>query len=133
MGKMNRYQIERWLYDFARRNHVRLYRVAIVSTHIHLAIKVRDRKTYNKFIRSLTGTLPKVVMGFQHPRESFWDHRPFTRILEWGKDFTSTCNYIVRNILEAYGVIQYTPRKRSVIRPDQRHARRRRPFTGDDP
>jgi len=35
---------------------------------------------------------------------------PFTRIIEWGKDFRSTCNYVLRNTLEALGLQKYKPR-----------------------
>ena len=43
--------------------------------------------------------------------QKFFNFRPFTRILNWGKDFTASCRYIKRNILEALGFILYKPRK----------------------
>ena len=33
----------------------------------------------------------------------FWDARPFTRIVEWGRDFTHLTKYILKNRLEAFG------------------------------
>jgi hypothetical protein len=42
----------------------------------------------------------------------FWDKRPFTRILEWGKDFNVISSYLLQNILEALGFIPYKPRKK---------------------
>lgn len=43
--------------------------------------------------------------------QRFFNFRPFTRIIHWGKDFTASCGYIKRNILEALGFIAYKPRK----------------------
>ena len=43
--------------------------------------------------------------------ESFWQHRPFSRVVTWGQDFKSCSNYLLRNTLEAFGFIQYKPRK----------------------
>lgn len=106
----NKRKIEKWLKTFAKRNAVRLYEVAIVWNHIHLSARFPNRSSYNCFIRSITGTLPKVVLGFQHPTQTFWDYRPFTRILEWGKDFRGTCQYIINNTLEALSLRKFQPR-----------------------
>ncbi|MFZ3228822.1 MAG: transposase [Pseudobdellovibrio sp.] len=43
--------------------------------------------------------------------QAFWQFRPFTRILYWGKDFKSSCDYLLKNTLEAMGFIKYTKRK----------------------
>jgi REP element-mobilizing transposase RayT len=83
----NKSKIERWLKDFAKRNGLRLYETSFNWNHIHLAVKFPSRAASNKFIRSITGTLPKVVFKFEHPTDTFWDHRPFTRIIEWGEGF----------------------------------------------
>ena len=104
----NKQKIETWLQKFARHNGIRLYQRAIAWNHLHLAVLLPNRAAYNKFIRSLSGTLPKVVFGFRHPTETFWDFRPFSRIVEWGKDFRSTCRYILRNTLEAEGLLPYS-------------------------
>jgi REP element-mobilizing transposase RayT len=42
--------------------------------------------------------------------QQFWDFRPFSRILYWGKDFKFCCGYVKQNFLEAIGFIDYKPR-----------------------
>jgi hypothetical protein len=37
-------------------------------------------------------------------------HPPFSRIIEWGRAYKGALNYILKNQLEAAGVISYTPR-----------------------
>jgi REP element-mobilizing transposase RayT len=106
----NRHRIEKWLKDFARRNQVRIYEIAINWNHLHLLARFVSRAAYNKFIRSLTGTLPKGVLGFRDPTETFWDDRPFTRIVEWGRDYNRVKDYVMQNVLEALGLVSYQKR-----------------------
>ena len=107
-----RRKVEKWLTKFAMKNSLRMYEKAIVSNHLHLLVKFPSREAYNAFIRALSGTLPRSIFRFQSKTESFWDHRPFTRIVEWGRDYFGTKNYVEQNELEALGVIRYKPRKR---------------------
>ena len=106
-----RRKVERWLAKFAGKNALRVYEKAIVSNHLHLLVKFPNREAYNSFIRALAGTLPRSIFRFQSKTESFWDHRPFTRIVEWGRDYLGTKNYVERNELEALGAIPYRRRK----------------------
>ncbi|MEQ1666780.1 MAG: hypothetical protein ABL927_15570 [Bdellovibrionales bacterium] len=41
----------------------------------------------------------------------FWDQRPFTRIVEWGRDFNNSCKYLRQNTLEAIGFLEYKTRR----------------------
>ncbi len=43
--------------------------------------------------------------------EGFWQFRPFSRITNWGKDFKQCTGYLKQNILEAFGFVNYKPRK----------------------
>jgi len=101
LNNRNRRGIERWLKHFAQMNHLRIYETALNWNHLHLIVRFPDRKSYLHFIRSLTGTLPRSVFGFSHPTETFWDFRPFTRIVEWGRDFAQACEYVQQNVMEA--------------------------------
>ncbi len=44
--------------------------------------------------------------------QRFWQFRPFSRALNWGRDYRGCCEYLVRNTLEAFGFIAYRPRGR---------------------
>jgi len=37
--------------------------------------------------------------------KSFLSHRPFSRILEWGKDFHQCVDYVILNLHESFGAV----------------------------
>ncbi len=43
--------------------------------------------------------------------QRFWQFRPFSRVMSWGRDFKYGCEYVVQNTLEALGFIPYKPRR----------------------
>jgi REP element-mobilizing transposase RayT len=124
-----RKEIEHVIRLTAQTYGVRLYRFAIVSNHIHLLIKVSRRELYCRFIRVVTGRIAERVMrslsfsNFRktHPTPSqtepqgigqqFWQFRPFSRIVHWGRDYNGCAAYIEQNVLEALGFVRYKPRK----------------------
>lgn len=57
----------------------------------------------------------EVVYKTPHKGQAFWDFRPFSRILYWGRDYQTACRYLLRNTLEALGFIKYQPRKISAV------------------
>ncbi len=104
----------------AKRFGVKIYRFANGGNHLHIVILPRSRKAFNAFIRSITGLIARFVMKTQRGtpmRESFWEKRPFTRVVEWGNAFKNVCAYLVQNTLEALGFIEYKPRKSRFKQP----------------
>jgi REP element-mobilizing transposase RayT len=98
---------------------VKVYRLAVARDHIHMVIKVGSRTAYAFFVQFVSGLLAlklKIERGAK-----FWSYRPFTRIVEWGRDFKRTCDYVMMNELEAMRWIGYQPR-------GQGSSRRRRPL-----
>ncbi|MBL7714035.1 MAG: transposase [Bdellovibrionales bacterium] len=54
----------------------------------------------------------------EHPKPArFWDARPFTRIIEWGRDYRRVCAYLMQNTLEALGFVPYRPRNKYGEKP----------------
>ena len=99
-----------------RRFGVRLYRLAINFDHIHLILLIPKRQIYRRFISSLTSKISfKVGHGKKGDKAGrrFFVARPFSRILEWGRDYGHVCDYLEKNILEALGFIPYSRRKSS--------------------
>jgi len=43
-------------------------------------------------------------------KEKFWDQRPFTKILEWGRMHRAALKYLTQNTLEALGFVSYQTR-----------------------
>lgn len=89
---------------------VKVYRLAVARDHIHMVIKVGTRASYAFFIQFTSGLLA-LKLKFEKGAK-FWSHRPFTRIVEWGRDFKRTCEYVMMNELESMRWITYQPRGR---------------------
>jgi len=131
----NKKTIER-LIDFNAKDYgIKVYRKAIVGNHFHLVIQTPSRKAYNRFIRVLSSQVASHVMRSQSFKnfqklifnqnagdplgageiqgkgQAFWQFRPWTRVLRWGKDFQNCCRYLMQNTLEALGFTAYKPRK----------------------
>ena len=113
---------------------IRIYRQAIQSNHIHLVLKIPNRYAYKCFIAVISGKIASFVMNFKsfknfikdlsirdtgegfktpHPGQAFWEYRPFSRLLYWGKDYKASLNYLLKNTLEAIGFIKYEPRTKN--------------------
>ncbi len=73
-------------------------------THLHAIIQVPNRTIYNNWIRELTGAIVQYLSkktGLDIKR--FFDHRPFTRVLHWGKDLKNAYDYLILNEMELFG------------------------------
>lgn len=80
---------------------LRIYKVAVVSNHLHLCLKIPSRADYRHFIQAITGTIAKRLGS------KIWLYRPWSRIIEWGRDFENCKAYVHKNWLEAHGLIKY--------------------------
>jgi hypothetical protein len=98
---------------------VRVYRFANSGNHLHLVIKPMSRRAFQTYIRAISGLIARITLGAEKGKAQglkFWDARPFTRIIEWGRDYKSVCDYVLQNTLEAIGFIPYQPRGRKKAR-----------------
>ncbi len=90
----------------AKRHGVKIYRKANVGNHLHLLIRVSNRRHWAGFIRSVSGHIALAVrksLGLKSAA-GFWKYRPFTRLVSgWKKAFLHICDYIELNRLEAEG------------------------------
>lgn len=105
--------------DAIIRTHARLCRIRIyhsvnVGNHLHLVIKLDDRKEFSKFVRVITGLIARHVLKAQrgpaaesssiaaaHKKNQFWVARPFTRLIAWGRDYELVTRYMKKNINDA--------------------------------
>ncbi|MDZ4676911.1 MAG: hypothetical protein SGI74_05315 [Oligoflexia bacterium] len=117
---------------------VKVYRQANGGNHLHLIILPRSRQAFIGFVRAISGLIARAALDTQRGRPlfgkkrsshmfgiskvssggrsegnstGFWDKRPFTRIIEWGREFKTVSNYLLQNTLEALGFIAYQPRQ----------------------
>jgi hypothetical protein len=97
------------------RFNVRLYQYGNGGNHLHLMVMPRSRRGYCGFIRSVTGLIARLTLRTERSRPKnlkFWDARPFSRVVIWGRDFRQLSQYLVQNTLEAFGFIEHHPRGR---------------------
>lgn len=129
--RTNRPAIEEIINSAAKRYGIRIYQYAICGNHIHLMIRSKRRWLYRAFIAVVTGLVAQQVMQrqsfkvfmntkrkefagegvpAQEKGQAFWQHRPFSRIVNWGRDYRNCLRYLTKNTLEALGFIQYKQR-----------------------
>lgn len=102
----------------ARLSNVRVRRYANAGNHIHLLISAVRAKGLARFLRTISGLIARLVLKTERGRPlpksvRFWDQRPFSRIITWGKEYTGVARYLMKNTLEALGFIPYSPRPHS--------------------
>ncbi len=99
-------EIRRW----AAMCGVKIFKVAVEANHIHLAIQVKKRQMWKRFIRGLSGSIARKLMclGYSPSGRSkskgFWRQRPFTRVVRsWRQAFKNLVRYVEMNEWEAAG------------------------------
>jgi hypothetical protein len=107
LHKNNRGKVDAVFMKQAKLNGIKVYGYENVGNHLHANLLVPSRAAYRKFIRAISGLIPRIVMGCERGRasvlEKFWDARPFTLILEWGRQFRALKRYFLKNRLQAIG------------------------------
>ena len=97
-------QVKYYINKYAWKFHIRVYNLSIQKDHIHFLIKIEDRDSYKKMIRSLTGILARKY------GRGIWKLSPFTRVLSWGKEYKTVQRYLEQNEDEIWGVKAYKKR-----------------------
>ncbi len=110
-------RIEKLLAQLAKRHGVHVFKMANVGNHIHIHLRVTKRLKWQGFISGLTGGIARAV-GFIRGEtdRSFWNTRPFSRVVRGPRDFATIQDYVELNQLEANGEVP----PRSMMRQGQR-------------
>ncbi len=112
-------QVAKILNIQAQRHFIKLYAVANAGNHLHLLIQAPSQDHLSYFLRAIGGRIAQLVMeGAQKSAErmdskptSFWDARPFSRIVSWGRDFKNVARYIGMNSTEMMGITRTNVRE----------------------
>jgi REP element-mobilizing transposase RayT len=92
----------------AARFGVRVYHFANNGNHLHILVRPPgDRAALANFLRAISGLIARLVLQAEKgaaKRIKFWDRRPFSRIVSWGRAFNACYRYVSRNVLEAVGL-----------------------------
>ena len=101
-----------------RKFGVRVLEFANVGNHCHLLVRAGNRRTFLRFLRSISGRIAMALTGAckGSPMEQtrFWDYRPFTRIVEGLRGYRVARDYVELNRLEAAGIVPH--RRRAPLR-----------------
>lgn len=115
LRKRNASRIEAIIRSQARLKGLRVYHFVNVGNHLHLVLRVdhrslqTGRRAYRAFIRAVTGLIARHVLGAERGAAQgakFWQARPFTRIVTWGRDYLGLSGYMLKNQLEAIGFVK---------------------------
>jgi REP element-mobilizing transposase RayT len=107
-------KIEALVHRLGKERGVKVYRFANSGNHLHLVVLPRSRQAFKSYIKAVTGIIARLSLGVERGSAKgikFWDAKPYTRIIEWGREYRSVCNYLLQNTLEALGFIPYQSRK----------------------
>lgn len=105
--KQNADLIKRLLKKYSVKWGVKVLSCANVGNHIHLMIHLQYRYSYEKFIRGFTGELSLRLQKWNKNKgqaESFWNYRPYSRVIIGQKARLTMEDYIEVNQLEGLGV-----------------------------
>jgi REP element-mobilizing transposase RayT len=95
---------------------IRIYQFANSGNHFHLLLSGRTRKAIQSFMKALSSRIAQLVTGARKGSAfgRFWDSTFFSRVVNWGRDFTGMRFYVLKNQLEAEGWAEHdrSPRKK---------------------
>jgi REP element-mobilizing transposase RayT len=86
----------------ASKQFVKIYGVANAGNHLHLLVQAPSQDHLSHFLRAISGRIAQLVKQKRHT--DFWDARPFSRLVSWGRDFRSVARYLGANALESLGM-----------------------------
>jgi REP element-mobilizing transposase RayT len=89
----------------AKENGIKIYQFANVGNHLHLLLKTGNRGNFQKFLRVFSGRVAMMITRARkgNPQGRFWDSLAFTRIVQWGRDFSRITRYLFKNQIESFG------------------------------
>lgn len=115
LQKRNADRIDTLFRKHAKLCGIKIYHFVNVGNHLHLVIRIHDRKLFTRFIRAVTGLIARHVLNQERglgrrnteqpvkakerdeDKSRFWVARPFTRLIAWGKDFKIVGQYMIKN------------------------------------
>ena len=104
--------------ELAKRYGVRIYRVVNAGNHLHITLKLSKQLLWRRFISGLTGGIARAIQRKRDPnsKQGFWNSRPFTRVIAWGRDYNIVKDYHTLNQLEAEGAV---PPRSQMLKPER--------------
>ena len=115
--KDNERKIRRIVAKFTHKYKIEVESLAVVGNHVHFHLWLSNRKLYKAFIRAITSAIAMAITGVSRwnkkalepskydevQRKSFWDHRPYTKIIYSFRQFLKLSDYLEINKIEGLG------------------------------
>ena len=108
----NRKLIDTIVQQVSQRFYVTIRRKINVGNHLHLLIHSPNAEFQKNFLRTISALIARKIMGSNKGSpmnvNAFWDGRPFSRLIPWGRAYTTIQKYLSLNSLEAIGFTKVT-------------------------
>jgi REP element-mobilizing transposase RayT len=114
------HRVKSLITKMGQRFGVKIYSTSQNWSHIHLVIRLRDRKSYRSFIRALTGAMVLKLKA----TKGFFDLTPYTKVASWGRQFQNLKNYAFKNELQALGLLENSSKKNSKCKRQHQQAQK---------
>lgn len=104
LSPRNQIAIDRIIEKQARKNDVKIHAEQNVGNHLHVMASFKSKPQFKRFLRAVAGLIARHVLESKKghaAKTKFWDHIPFTRIVQGFRDFTGMLRYILKNTVEA--------------------------------
>ncbi len=102
--------IDRILNEEVARQGGKLHDGANSGNHLHLLVQFRRPESLRAFLRAISGRIARLVLGSKKGtrvlghNQKFWDARPWSRLVSWGRDFANVRRYALVNAHERMGM-----------------------------
>ena len=87
----------------ARKFHVRIGDYANIGNHLHIKIRIKSRRQFQKFLKSVTTLLARKITGARRGRPfgPFWSGLAYTRVLTSALEELNLRGYFEANRIQA--------------------------------
>lgn len=102
----NYFSVLELIESLKQRFSITIEKQSINSNHLHLLLRAKTKDDLSGFLKALSGLIVRKVTGSQKGnslKAKFWDQRPFSRIVSFGRDFRNVVKYIGMNMNESIG------------------------------
>ncbi|OFZ19062.1 MAG: hypothetical protein A2Z20_05090, partial [Bdellovibrionales bacterium RBG_16_40_8] len=90
------------VYKIAQKYDVKIYRLIFNHSHLHAVLLLKNRASYLRFIREVTSFMVRhftMTIGVRF--KNIFLHRPYSRIVAWGRAYRALLNYMKKNEVES--------------------------------
>lgn len=106
--------LEAYVPKLAKQLSIHLYSWSINSNHFHFVLSSKSRVSFLTFLKIVASRTARFVLNAEKGRPKnmrFWQKRPYSRVLTWGREFSHVVRYVRRNVKEAMGSMPYVSRE----------------------